>query len=139
MGHESVSGNGQAAQSLVLAPHTAASQEARDFVAETLSAWRLDGWEEPAALIASELVSNAVRHAGTELTVRLLKTSSELRIEVSDGAADWGERADAAGVTVGGLGLVIVDRLAETWGVRKDESGKSVWARLALDPSRQPA
>lgn len=102
-------------------------------MAETLSAWRLGDWEEPAALIASELVTNAVRHAGTELTVRLRKAASEVTIEVADGVADREPHVGSPDPRVaGGVGLVIVGRLAEAWGVEKHRDGKCVWARLAV-------
>jgi hypothetical protein len=106
-------------------------------VAETFSAWRLDGWQEPAVLITSELVTNAVRHAGTDLTVSVVRARSEVRIEVADRAADRDVRAGAAGAGgAGGVGLVIVGRLAEEWGVDRRPNGKSVWARLAVGAGR---
>lgn len=129
-----MSGDGRVERSLDLDPHSSAPQLARDFVVETLSAWQLGSWEEPAVLITSELVTNAVRHAGTELTVRLLKAVSEITIEVADGAADRVPRVGSSEASVpGGVGLVIVGRLAQAWGVERRRNGKSVWARLAVD------
>ncbi|MBS2547600.1 ATP-binding protein [Catenulispora sp. NL8] len=135
-----MSADGHSERRLVLRPQTSAPQQARDFVAETLSAWRLEPWQEPAVLITSELVTNAVHHAGTELAVRILRASSEVRIEVSDGAADRELRVGAPGArAAGGVGLVIVERLADAWGVDKRRNGKSVWVRLAVDRGRRPA
>jgi anti-sigma regulatory factor (Ser/Thr protein kinase) len=98
------------------------------------------GWEEPAVLVTSELVTNAVRHAGTELTVRIVKGASQITIEVADEAADREPRVGTSDAHIpGGVGLMIVGQLAEEWGVEKRRDGKSVWARLALDrPDDQP-
>lgn len=123
-------------RTLALQPRKSAPQRARDFVAETLSRWRLDHWVEQATLITSELVTNAVRHAGTELTVRVRRARSAITIEVADGAADKEPRTGPAdGRAGGGVGLMIVGRLAQAWGVERRRDGKAVWARLAVGPS----
>ena len=125
---------GRAECELVLRPHVSAPQQARDFVEETFSAWRLDGREEPAVLVTSELVTNAVRHAGTDVTVRILRVSSGVRIEVADRVGDREPHIGSGGSqSVGGVGLMIVERLAEDWGVEKRRNGKAVWAWLAVD------
>lgn len=83
-------------------------------------------------LITSELVTNAVRHAGTELTVRVRAAASEVRIEVTDGATEREPHLAApdAGAT-GGVGLAIVEKLADAWGVEQHPDGKAVWVSLA--------
>ena len=135
-----MSADEQRERRLVLRPQTSAPQQARDFVVETLAAWQLESWQEPAVLITSELVTNAVDHAGTDVAVRILRASSEVRIEVSDGAADQEPHIGAPGARArGGVGLVIVERLADAWGVEKRRNGKAVWVRLALEDGRQTA
>lgn len=124
----------QSQRELLLRPHPSAPQQARDFVTQTFSVWRLEDCAEPAVLIASELVTNAVRHAGTDITVRVLWTPGEVRIEVADRAGDRRPRVGQAGTgRAGGVGLVIVERLAEAWGIEEHPDGKAVWARLAVD------
>jgi anti-sigma regulatory factor (Ser/Thr protein kinase) len=104
---------------------------ARDEVAVALYAM---GWPDHAVdrarVVASELVTNALLHAGTgfELTVRV---EGAAWIEVSDGApAALPQRADPADARPGGMGLYLVDALAEEWGVERDPTCKIVWARL---------
>jgi anti-sigma regulatory factor (Ser/Thr protein kinase) len=91
-------------------------------------------------LIVSELVTNSVRHSGSgePLRLRAWWRPSGLKVEVADGGtgfeADAGGRGDSA---EGGRGLLILDRLAERWGVANDTRNR-VWFEVALSPSRAP-
>ncbi len=84
---------------------------------------------EDILLLASELVTNAVRHGGGEVTVRLWAGPETIRVEVTDAnphrplAADRGPDAEE------GRGLLIVRALASRWGSAplRDGSGKTVW------------
>jgi anti-sigma regulatory factor (Ser/Thr protein kinase) len=105
---------------------------ARDVVADVLTTM---GWPEHtidrARVVASELVTNAVMHAGTafELTIRV---DDACWIEVTDGApAELPQRVDHGGSRPGGMGLYLVDALAAEWGVERDPTCKVVWARLS--------
>lgn len=92
-----------------------------------------------ALLVASELVTNAVRHSGaTEqdmLHVRVARSKNHLVITVHD---PGNSRTDAhippcPEVPFGGVGLRVVDQLADRWGTdRKRDDGYSVWAELPL-------
>jgi serine phosphatase RsbU (regulator of sigma subunit)/anti-sigma regulatory factor (Ser/Thr protein kinase) len=82
---------------------------------------------DSAVLIVSELVTNAVVHAGTPVTLRLDRDGSRLRVDVTDRAATdglFGSRPSPNG----GHGLHIVDRLSESWGFEITRAGKRVWA-----------
>ena len=88
---------------------------------------------ERAVLLANELVTNAVVHAGTDIRLRLELRGDRLHIAVRDGgptllhvvAPDW--QAE------GGRGLWLVEQLARTWGVnRHPDGGKIVWCVLSL-------
>jgi anti-sigma regulatory factor (Ser/Thr protein kinase) len=116
---------------------------ARDEVAAALTVM---GWPvhsiDRARVVASELVTNAVLHAGTgfELTVRApeWRAGDEVHdsawIEVSDGApASLPQRADPADQKPGGMGLYLVDAMAAEWGVERDPGRKVVWARLSAE------
>lgn len=109
---------------------------------------QLDGQITPAtardvALIVSELVSNSVVHANVgpdqELTVQLTLLDDRLRIVVIDRGSNARPRMlPRAPETPGGLGLVVVDELCETWGVGHDGVGPtSVWCDLLLDRAQQ--
>jgi anti-sigma regulatory factor (Ser/Thr protein kinase) len=88
-----------------------------------------------AALVLSELLSNAIRHA-TPLpgrTVRVAWTLSDgsLRVSVSDGGGTTRPCAEHPRPTsLGGRGLAIVDCLCSTWGIRTCDGGITVWAEL---------
>ena len=88
------------------------------------------------ALLVSELVTNSVRHgaeAGDAIDVRARASSETVRVEVSDAGAGFVPPARPAprldDEDPGGLGLVLVDRLADRWGVARD-GGTSVWFEI---------
>jgi anti-sigma regulatory factor (Ser/Thr protein kinase) len=102
---------------------------------------------QDALLVATEIVTNAIRHA-PPLPSGLVLMSWELRadsvcIEVTDGgSADWLGQALSAGgagnlprrasLAPGGRGMMIVDALCPDWGVRGCAEGKTVWAGIPL-------
>lgn len=87
---------------------------------------------EAGSLVLSELVSNAVRHTGTEVEVRLQLADGRLKIEVHDEGGGRPAVVPLERRTIGGNGLDIVSRLSESWGVNPDANGgKSVWCVLA--------
>jgi len=96
-----------------------------------------------AALVLSELISNALRHAtplpGFTLRASWRLLDDSVEIAVSDGGAETVPTVcQPAGWAVGGRGLGIVDRLSLRWGV-SDESGKTtVWARLPVPEDTLP-
>lgn len=109
---------------------------ARRFVREVLDAWDCDDPEEVALLLTSEVVSNAVRHAATELAVRLHldEETATLRIEVADADATMPQVRDQSPDATGGRGLVLVEALAERWGADRTATGKVVWFELDARP-----
>jgi anti-sigma regulatory factor (Ser/Thr protein kinase) len=96
----------------------------------------LDGVLGDALLVASELVTNAVRHSRcTEdqcLSVRISR-NGRLRISVLD-PGESGRAAEIANrpVELGGLGLKVVEQLASSWGSERRDDGYRVWAELNL-------
>jgi anti-sigma regulatory factor (Ser/Thr protein kinase) len=113
-------------------PHSA--KVARDAVAG------LDGHLGPVfgdvVLLISELVTNSVRHAGLDATQPLqlsVTTSGELvRVAVRDpGPGFRPPKAPTDPAHVGGWGLVLVDQLAQRWGVDHDGEANVVWCELS--------
>jgi two-component sensor histidine kinase len=100
-----------------------APRDARRFVRAALGADELAG---DAALIVSELATNAVVHAGTGFTVELTSAPGEVRVAVSDGCA--GSPARLLAHRAHGLGIVAT--LAASWGAQPRRDGTTVWAAL---------
>jgi signal transduction histidine kinase len=65
----------------------------RRLVAATLDRWGLEGTVDVATLLASELVTNAVRHAGTDIQVTIRRQAGRVRIAVTDRKTVWFEVA----------------------------------------------
>jgi anti-sigma regulatory factor (Ser/Thr protein kinase) len=129
-------------------PVAPAAAAARRFVRDTLRSWELTGRSEDqdalvddAVLLTSELVTNAVLHAGTpvQVTCRLVgdelngaveiavldRRPAELRLDVPKATAEAAERTN-------GRGLQLPSQLASAWGVTYARAAKAVWFRISL-------
>ncbi len=89
-----------------------------------------------AALVISELLSNAILHAyplpGEMLKLRWAVNGGSVEVAVSDGGGATMPHAGRPSLSsLGGRGLNIVAHLSLSWGVRSDEVGLTVWAILA--------
>ncbi len=89
-----------------------------------------------ARLLVSELVINAVTHAGTECELTLRSDGRSLRVEVSDHSHDLPHVRDHLPQAISGRGLRIVAELADEWGVDQESEGKTVWFELV--PAASP-
>ncbi len=88
-----------------------------------------------AALVISELLSNAIKHAwplpGAKLQVAWMVDHGSVEVAVSDGGGPTRPRqAFPAASSLGGRGLGIVEQLSDDWGVSTDDDGLTVWAVL---------
>lgn len=108
----------------------ASAGRARRFVDATLREWECDGMVDVAALLVSELVANAVLHAGTPIGVVVRRDSHRLRIEVHDDDPRAPARKHYSSMATTGRGIMLVERLAADWGVRATATGKGVWFEL---------
>ena len=112
-------------------PYDAASVFlARRCVEQFVAEWTLDGAAGDLCLIASELVTNAVRHGAEPIELTLHCQDGELTIEVADGdpRIDHVRLRAESETELGGRGLRVVASLADRWGTRPSLPGKTVWA-----------
>jgi anti-sigma regulatory factor (Ser/Thr protein kinase) len=118
-----------------------APSDARRFVTTLLSGRVQAEDVESAALVVSELVTNAVVHAGTpvELQVELDGRLLRLRVADGDGRPPVPRRAVSDSLSTG-RGLRLLEVLSTRWGVEpvrdSGSSGKVVWCELAVSPVR---
>jgi hypothetical protein len=116
-----------------LLPLTGASRQARNLATEACLRWDLPDLVGPASVIVTELVTNAVEHANTMITLRFTRRLRYLHIAVRDGSA-WPPEARVPDgyESDRGRGLLLVDSLAVDWGWLPTRDGKVVWATLAV-------
>lgn len=105
--------------------------ETRRALRELLRQWGRPGRSEIAELLTSELVTNALVHTDRDAVVTATVGPRALRVEVRDFVAHRPRmRIPEAGESTHGRGLVLVQSLADAWGVRAHGVGKSVWFEL---------
>ena len=87
-----------------------------------------------AALLTSELVTNAVLHAATPLCVTLHILPDRIRVDVADGNPHFPSHQGVRHATrPPGRGLTLFNTLASNWGVQAVDGGKIVWFELPVD------
>jgi anti-anti-sigma regulatory factor/anti-sigma regulatory factor (Ser/Thr protein kinase) len=118
---------------LSLPPVDSAAATARRLVDRLCAQWGLPGLRDTARLVATELVSNAVRHATTALELTLSRRADAVYISVRDHSPTLPRRGEVvpAPTDEGGRGLLVVDRMSRAWGSTPTADGKVVWASLA--------
>jgi anti-sigma regulatory factor (Ser/Thr protein kinase) len=123
----------------VLPAEPRSAAHARSLVLVACSRWDADEVSSDAELVVTELVANAVRHAGSEITVRLAAlaaTPGGVRAEVSDRSTRPVRPRHATMLEEDGRGLFLVDTLSSRWGAEATTDGKTIWAELVPDPPR---
>ena len=113
------------------------ARAARRFVSQALTGWDDEGGDlsDTVTLLVSELVTNAVVHAGSEVEVMVQLTATAARVEVTDASADAVAPRDAATDEDSGRGLALVGALARRWGIRPAPGGgKTVWFEVERAP-----
>lgn len=111
---------------------------ARAFVRDTLQGWGFSDVVDDAVVLTSELVTNAVVHAGTNADVQCLRSETAVRVEVVDHYPERSIPIQEAGLhtrhpdSEGGRGLLLCSALAARWGVEYTASAKQVWFQLDL-------
>jgi PAS domain S-box-containing protein len=124
-----------------LRPHPSSVGAGRRFIRQVLQEHRRDDLCEAAELVISEVVTNALVHAGTEVEVAARVGREGVRVEVSDGSPHLPATKNYANLAATGRGLQLLEQLVDRWGVDPHEAGKTVWFELGtpegLSPGRQ--
>jgi PAS domain S-box-containing protein len=106
----------------------------RTMVGEQLAGWGLDDMAFTTELVASELLTNAIRHASGPVRLRLLRDLT-LICEVSDASSTSPHLRHARTTDEGGRGLFLISQFTDRWGTRYTPEGKIIWAEQPLpDP-----
>ncbi|MCX4765412.1 SpoIIE family protein phosphatase [Streptomyces sp. NBC_01275] len=111
---------------------------ARAFVRDTLQGWGFADIVDDAVVLTSELVTNAVVHAGTHADVLCLRSDDGVRIEVADRYPEREIPLQGSLATMGspdregGRGLQLCAAIAARWGVDYTPTHKQVWFQLDL-------
>jgi anti-sigma regulatory factor (Ser/Thr protein kinase) len=137
-----VPGNGRQTRYVRLAALPSAVPWARRVLRHMLREWQVESMADPAVLLASELVTNAV-DASAGLASRvdgklpmiglaIRRTATSLVLEVWD-ASPLRPVPQEAGTTADrGRGLLLIDALADSWGHRAADGGKTVWCEVTI-------
>ncbi len=83
-----------------------------------------------ATLVLSELVTNALRYGVGDIVTLGSLDEHAVRVAVTDSGDELPEVQPIESGRIGGLGLHVVTRVADTWGVAPFPGGKTVWASL---------
>ena len=118
-----------ASAAIELAATASSVPDARQFAAATLGSW---AWQDADSrdtilLLTSEVVTNAVRHGHGPIRLRLRRMRQHLTVEVTDRNTAHPQSRSIMPDAESGRGLMIVTTLAEAWGIRPTNDGKTVW------------
>ena len=117
--------------SIQLPSDPTSASAARSFVADTLETWGVGTYVlQRAVLLTSEVVTNAIVHARSPLTLVVTSTPATVRIGVRDGSRQL-PRQSGGDELNRGRGLLLVEALADRWGTAPEGHGKTVWFELA--------
>ncbi|MFJ3877524.1 SpoIIE family protein phosphatase [Streptomyces sp. NPDC090077] len=106
---------------------------ARHLIRAAVAAWGARERADEIELAADELMTNALVHTdgGGQVALRLT-AAGRIRIEVEDSSSALPRRREADDWAVSGRGLLLVERLADAWGVEPRGVGKCVWCEFAV-------
>ena len=135
----------QREETFVLPAEPTAPSVARRKLSGVLKEWRLEEVLDTASLLVSELVTNAVRHAGSSVRITIAVEGSRVKTSVWDqnlaplpAPRPLGSTDVIEDLAEGGRGLYLVQEMADNWGADTTADGKCVWFELqtSFDPVR---
>ncbi|MFC8225319.1 SpoIIE family protein phosphatase [Streptomyces sp. NPDC057287] len=107
--------------------------EARSIVRQALTDWDLAGLADDAELVTGELLVNVLLHTegGAVLTLEVLpEPVRRIRLSVQDRSSVWPRRRTPGETSTSGRGLLLLDAVAERWGIEPRGEGKAVWCEI---------
>lgn len=115
-----------------LPPVRRAPAVARALVRTSLTAWGAADLVDAAELVVSELVTNAVLHAGgaSALELTLERHGQEIHLALADGSSIRPVARELDGEAPHGRGVHLVEAIADRWETRDHQGGKQVWVAL---------
>ena len=116
----------------VLPARATSASQARELVTERCVAWGVEALCPDLALVVTELVANAIRHAGTDIELTLEPIPGGVRMQVRDGSTRPLRPRPALASDEGGRGLLLVDALSTRYRVEAEPDGKRVWVELLV-------
>jgi anti-sigma regulatory factor (Ser/Thr protein kinase) len=117
----------------------AAIAAARHQVRAAIRAWEAPVDPADAALLTSELVTNAVQHAaGPVVTLVVACSRGQVRVDVHDTSRSLPEVTDVPADAESGRGLHLVATLSDEWGFYRTPAGKAVYFMLAFQTGLAP-
>lgn len=93
--------------------------------------WDLEELVDSAELLVSEVATNAVVHASSDLLVLLSRLEGGVRVEVHDTSHVLPVQRVAGPSATGGRGMHLVEAVSDRWGTEASSPGKCVWFELA--------
>ena len=127
---------------VALDPAGLSAREARTFVRDLLLESHREEWLDAAQLAVSEVVTNVVLHARTTMTLHVRWGRHRLRIEVTDCSPAMLRPRRATRRSEHGRGLLLLDRLADDWGVTEHHDThtcKTVWFEVTRETENDEA
>jgi anti-sigma regulatory factor (Ser/Thr protein kinase) len=120
-------------QIMRLVPERTSPMRARQFLLGVLEPAHVDRERAANALLVSEIVTNAVLHAASEVVVSVGLDGGLLEVAVSDRSRPDGDISAFDQDRLDGWGLEIVSAITDRWGYRRDShEDKTVWFEIAL-------
>jgi anti-sigma regulatory factor (Ser/Thr protein kinase) len=123
----------QRSLSISLPAGPVAAADARRHVRAAIEGWGVSADPYTAALLTSELVTNAIRYAGGSIRLFITCSCDRLHVYVHDGSCVLPAPLDTSADAEDGRGLMLVASLSTSWGCYRTSAGKAVYFTLALE------
>jgi anti-sigma regulatory factor (Ser/Thr protein kinase) len=107
-------------------------RQARHLIRDPLKRWGLEDLQPVTELLVSELVTNAIRYAKGDISLRLVREPESVVCEVHDSSPALPRVLQVDKDAENGRGLHVVAQLANRWGARRTHSGKVVWCEQTI-------